>query len=321
MRVQFQNLLKASTLQQLAASASLLFMVIVFSILSPFFLSYGNLITIVSQTAVIGIIAIGVTFVIITAGIDLSLGSVVALSGVTAGLAVAAGAPDFIGILVGAVTGLAIGAFSGTLVAYGKLPGFIATLGMMMSARGFSLVLTQGRPVYLHGNVTFRMIHSYDLFGVIPLPAIYLFAVAYIAHVILRKTSIGRFVFAVGSNEDAARLSGINVNTTKLFVYSFSGLMCGLSGVLLLARLNSGQPAIGQGYELDAIAAAVIGGTSLAGGVGQISGTIIGALIMSTMKNGLNLMHVSQFWQQVIIGFVVILAVYIDIKRRERQRF
>ena len=295
-------------------------MIILFSILSPYFFNFDNLITVIKQTAVIGIIAIGVTFVIITGGIDLSLGSVVAVSGVVAGYTLASGAPNIVGVLVGTLIGLLCGVLSGFLVAYGELPAFIATLGMMMSARGMSLVLTQGRPVYLAGNKTFNLIHNYNLFKVIPLPVIYLVVIAIVAHYILKRTAIGRYVFATGSNEDAARLSGINVQMVKLVVYSVSGLMSGLSGILLVARLNSAQPAIGSGYELDAIAAAVIGGTSLSGGEGQIIGTIIGALIMSTMKNGLNLMHVSQFWQQVIIGIVVIMAVYIDIKRRKTQR-
>ena len=312
--------LQATTLQQFAAFGSLIIMVIFFTILSPYFFSFDNLITVIKQTAVIGIISIGVTFVIITGGIDLSLGSVVALSGVVAGFSLTAGIPDVLGILVGAAIGLLCGAISGFLVAYAGLPAFIATLGMMMSARGMSLVLTQGRPVYIPENQSFKLIHNHNLFGLIPLPVIYLIIIAVIAHYVLKRTSIGRYVFATGSNEEAARLSGINVRLVKLFVYSFSGFMCGLSGVILLSRLNSAQPAIGSGYELDAIAAAVIGGTSLSGGVGQVVGTIIGALIMSTMKNGLNLMHVSQFWQQVIIGIVVILAVYIDIKRRANQR-
>ena len=310
----------ASTLQQFAAIGSLILMVIFFSILSPYFFDFDNLITVIKQTSVIGIISIGVTFVIITGGIDLSLGSVVALSGVVAGFSLTTGIPDLLGVFVGALIGLLCGLFSGFLVAYAGLPAFIATLGMMMSARGMALVLTQGRPVYIPENETFNLIHNYNLFGVIPLPVIYLILIAFSAHYMLKRTTIGRYVFATGSNEEAARLSGINVKVVKLFVYAFSGFMCGLSGIILLARLNSAQPAIGSGYELDAIAAAVIGGTSLSGGVGQVIGTIIGALIMSTMKNGLNLMHVSQFWQQVIIGMVVILAVYIDIKRRENQR-
>ncbi|HHU88059.1 MAG: ABC transporter permease [Sphaerochaetaceae bacterium] len=315
-----QKRLRASTLQQFAAFASLILMVILFSILSPYFFSYDNLITVIKQTSVVGIIAIGVTFVIITGGIDLSLGSLVAVSGVVAGFVLAAGAPNIVGILVGAMIGLLCGVISGFLVAFGDLPAFIATLGMMMSARGMSLVLTKGRPVYLAQNKTFNLVYNYNLFKVIPLPVIYLVIIAVLAHFILKRTAIGRYVFATGSNEEAARLSGINVRLVKLVVYSISGLMSGLSGVILVARLNSAQPAIGSGYELDAIAAAVIGGTSLSGGEGQIIGTIIGALIMSTMKNGLNLMHVSQFWQQVIIGVVVIVAVYIDIKRRDTQR-
>lgn len=310
----------ASTLQQFAAFGSLILMVILFSFLSPYFLNFDNLITVIKQTSVIGILAIGVTFVIITGGIDLSLGSVVALSGVVAGFTLSSGAPDFVGVIIGAFIGLVCGLLSGFLVAYAGLPAFIATLGMMMSARGMALVLTQGRPIYIPNNISFNQIHNYNLFGVIPLPVIYLIFIAILAHYTLKRTSIGRYVFATGSNPEAARLSGINVKAINLFVYAISGLMCGIAGVILLSRLNSAQPAIGSGYELDAIAAAVIGGTSLSGGVGQISGTIIGALIMSTMKNGLNLMHVSQFWQQVIIGMVVILAVYIDIKRRENKR-
>ncbi|HOE88951.1 MAG: Ribose transport system permease protein RbsC [Spirochaetes bacterium ADurb.Bin315] len=312
--------LRASTLQQFAALGSLILMMILFSILSPYFLNFDNLITVIKQTSVVGIIAIGVTLVIVTGGIDLSLGSVVALSGVVAGFALAKGASNFVGILIGALIGLLCGLISGVIVAYLELPAFIATLGMMMSARGMSLVLTQGRPVYIPNNKTFNLIHNYNLFKYIPLPVIYFAVIALLTHFLLKRTSTGRYLFATGSNEEAARLSGINVRLVKLFSYGFCGFMCGLSGVILLARLNSAQPAIGSGYELDAIAAVVIGGTSLSGGVGQISGTIIGVLIMSTMKNGLNLMHVSQFWQQVIIGGVVILAVYIDIKRREAQR-
>ncbi len=309
--------LDTGAMQKLAAFASLILLMIFFSFASPYFFGWENIITVIKQTAVIGIIAIGVTFVIITAGIDLSLGSVVAVAGVTAAMVLRTGMPTVVGIFVGLATGLACGLFCGFLVGKG-LPPFIATLGMMMIARGFALVLTLGLPVYFMENKEVGAIHNTDLFGFIPIPVIYLFVIAYIAYFILKKCSIGRYIYAVGSNEEAAKLSGLSVSKIKIFVYGFSGLMCGISGVILLARLNSGQPSTGYMYELDAIAAAVIGGTSLSGGEGTIVGTIIGALIMSVLKNGLNLMHVSQFWQWVIIGFVVIVAVFIDIARKKK---
>ncbi len=310
--------LDTNVIQKLAAFASLILLVIFFSFGSPYFFNYDNLITVIKQTAVIGIIAIGVTFVIITAGIDLSMGSVVAVAGVVTAIALRAGVPSWLGVLIGSATGALLGIFSGVLVGYGALPPFIATLGMMMSARGVALVLTSARPVYFTNNSTFMLIYNYNLFNSIPMPVIYLLVIAYLSHIVLVKTTLGRRVYAIGSNEEAARLSGINVKSTLITVYGISGLMSGLAGIILLARLNSGQPAVGQGFELNAIAAAVIGGTSLAGGEGTILGTIIGALIMSVLQNGLNLMHVSQFWQQVIIGLVVIFAVYIDIKRKKK---
>lgn len=311
--------LDTSAIQKLAAFASLILIMLFFSIASPFFFSWDNIITVIKQTAVIGIIAIGVTFVIITAGIDLSLGSVVAVAGVTAAMVLRAGMPTITGVITGLAVGVACGVFCGILIAKGKLPPFIATLGMMMIARGIAYVLTSGAPVYFMDNKEFNWIHNYELFGIIPIPVVYLFLVALIAFFILNKCAIGRYIYAVGSNEEAANLSGLSVSKIKIIVYGFSGLMCGISGIILLARINSGQPSIGNMYELDAIAAAVIGGTSLSGGEGTIVGTIIGALIMSVLKNGLNLTHVSQFWQQVIIGFVVIIAVFIDIMRRRKK--
>ena len=309
---------ETGAIQKLAAFASLVLLIIFFSFASPYFFSYDNLITVVKQTAVIGIIAIGVTYVIITAGIDLSLGAVVAFAGMTAAMVLRAGTPSIVGVLVGCATGAACGLFCGVVIAKGRLPPFVATLGMMQIARGAALVLTYGRPIYFPANDNFVMIYSYNLFGVIPMPVIYLFLIALIASFLLRKCAIGRYIYSVGSNEEAAHLSGINVTKTKIIVYGFSGLMCGLSGILLLSRLNSGQPSVGNMYELDAIAASVIGGTSLAGGEGAIIGTIIGALIMSVLKNGLNIMHVSQFWQLIISGFVILFAVYIDIARKRR---
>ncbi len=314
-----KQLFDAAAWQKLAAFASLLLLIIFFSFATPYFFNYDNLITVVKQTAITGIVALGVTMVIITAGIDLSLGSLVAVSGVCAAMLLNSGVPIVFAIMAGALAGVICGLCSGIAVAYLRLPPFIATLGIMISARGLSLVLSGGRPVYFLERLEFKQIYNYEVFGLLPLPVLYLAILAIITRFILVRMAAGRYIFSVGSNEEAARLSGCPVQHTKVFVYMYSGLMCGLAGVLMAARLNSGQPAIAVGLELDAIAAAVIGGASLAGGEGTIMGTIIGALIMSVLRNGLNLMQVNQFWQQIIIGIVVLLAVYLDNLRRKRS--
>ena len=279
-------------LMRLAPLFSLIILVIFFSFGSPFFFNTENIMTIALQTSVIGIMAIGVTFVIITSGIDLSLGSVVAFSGVAVGICATLGLPLPICILAGVLAGGLCGYINGLLVTKMTIPPLIATPGFKM--------LAQGR-----------------LFDVLPYPVFYLVVVALIAAYILKKTVIGRYVYAVGSNEVAAHLSGIKVQRVKIFVYAFCGLLTGIAGVILASRLNSGQPTVGVGYELEAIAAVVIGGTSLMGGIGTIGGTIIGAFIMSVLKNGLNLMGVSQFWQMVAMGVVVIAAVYLDTLRKK----
>jgi ribose transport system permease protein len=313
-----RNWLTQDTIQKFAAFLSLILMIIFFSIATPYFFVFDNLITIALQTAVIGIIAIGVTFVIITAGIDLSVGSVLALSGVSTGLAIAAGVPIFLGVLIGMMVGTIFGFISAWLVSKLNIPPFIATLGLMLVARGLTLVLTEGKPVYFNNAPFFKNLSAYKLFGTIPLPVIYFGVIAVIAGFILKKTAVGRYIYAVGSNEEAARLSGINIVKTKFVVYAICGLLSAISGIILAARLNSAQPTVGNGYELDAIAAAVIGGTSLMGGEGTILGTIIGAFIMGVLKNGLNLMNVSQFWQMVAMGLVVIGAVYLDTARKKK---
>ena len=300
-------------LMRLAPLLSLIILVIFFSFGSPFFFNTENIMTIALQTSVIGIMAIGVTFVIITSGIDLSLGSVVAFSGVAVGISAALGLPLPVCILAGGLCGY----INGLLVTKMTIPPFIATLGLMMSVRGINMVMTDGRAIYFADYPTFKMLAQGRLFDVLPYPVFYLVVVALIAAYILKKTVIGRYVYAVGSNEVAAHLSGIKVQRVKIFVYAFCGLLTGIAGVILASRLNSGQPTVGVGYELEAIAAVVIGGTSLMGGIGTIGGTIIGAFIMSVLKNGLNLMGVSQFWQMVAMGVVVIAAVYLDTLRKK----
>lgn len=311
--------LNKALLMRLAPLFSLVLLVIFFSFSSPFFFNTENIMTIALQTSVIGIMAIGVTYVIITSGIDLSLGSVVAFSGVVVGLCASYNMPLIVCVVAGMLAGGLCGCINGFLVTRAAIPPFIATLGLMMSVRGINMVMTDGRAIYFSDYPMFKMLAQGRLFDVLPYPVFYLLIIALVAAWILKKTVIGRYVYAVGSNEVAAHLSGIKVQRVKIFVYAFCGLLTGIAGVILASRLNSGQPTVGVGYELEAIAAVVIGGTSLMGGVGTIGGTIIGAFIMSVLKNGLNLMGVSQFWQMVAMGIVVIAAVYLDTLRKKMR--
>jgi len=311
---------KSSTqaIQKAAAFLSLVLMIGFFSIGSPYFMTFDNLMTVILQTSVIGILAIGVTFVIISSGIDLSLGAVLALAGMVIGKAANAGLPVWLSVLCGILVATLMGSLNGFLVAKATLPPFIATLGIMMVARGLTLVISQARPVYFLVAPSFKLISQSSLFGAVPYPILYLLALALIASFVMRRLAIGRHIYGLGSNETAVKLSGVNVDRVKIFTYSVCGFLAGVAGVVLTSRMISAQPAAGMSYELDAISAAVIGGASLSGGEGTILGTIIGALIMGVLKNGLNLMNVSQFWQQVAMGIVVIGAVYLDIVRRRR---
>jgi ribose transport system permease protein len=318
-RSQFKTMvrgrLKTDALQRFAAFVSLILLVCFFSITSEHFLNADNLITVALQTAVIGIIALGQTMVIITGGIDLSVGSIVALSGVVCGKALEAGYPVWMAVVLGCATGLVFGVVNGVLVTKGTLPPFIVTLGTMMIGRGITLVITDSIPISGFDQA-FANIAGGKMMGVIPNPVVYFAVLAVFVGYVLSKTTLGRYTYAVGSNEEAARLSGIDTVRTKIMVYSLSGLLTGISGVLLTSRLISAQPTAGYNYEMDSIAAVVIGGASLMGGEGTIVGTIIGAFIMSILKNGLNLLDVSSFWQMVTIGAVVLVAVYIDKVRK-----
>jgi ribose transport system permease protein len=234
------------------------------------------------------------------------------------------GMPLWLGVLASIATGAFCGAVSGFLIAKLKIPPFIATLGMMWAVKGLSLVVTEARPIYFNDTPNFDMISQASLIGYfvpsVPIPngVLILFGLAIVASVILNRTALGRYTFALGSNEEAARLSGVNVDAWKIAVYCLAGAITGVAGLIIASRLNSAQPALGQGYELEAIAAVVIGGTSLAGGSGTILGTIIGAFIMNVLLNGLRIMSVSQEWQIVVTGVIIILAVYADILRRKR---
>jgi ribose transport system permease protein len=296
--------------RQLGTLAGLALLVILLTVMSPHFLTVSNLMNVMEQTSINAVIAVGMTFVILSGGIDLSVGSLVALSGVALAAALQAGAPLPVALLAGLATGSAAGLVNGLLITRGKLPAFIATLGMMSVARGLTLFVTDGRPISGF-EAGFRTLATGRVLGV---PAsVLLAAVLYVAaHLVLTRTRFGLYVYAIGGNEEATRLSGVGVRFHKTMVYVLAGLMSAVAAVILTARLNSAQPIAGMMYELDAIAATVIGGTSLLGGSGTIGGTLIGALIMGVLRNGLNLLGISSFLQQVVIGLVIIAAVLVD---------
>ncbi len=280
------------------------------SILSPFFLTSSNLLNVMEQTAINAVIAVGMTFVILSAGIDLSVGSIAALSGVVLANRLQAGWPLALSLLAGLLTGALCGLSSGLLITRGKLPPFIATLGMMSVCRGAALLFTDGRPISGFDE-SLRWLSTGRVFG-IPVPVLLTVLLYGLAIVLLNRTRFGRYVYAIGGNEEATRLSGVAVGFHKTLVYILSGVTAALASVLLTARLNSAQPIAGMMYELDAIAAVVIGGTSLTGGLGTLGGTLIGALTMGVLRNGLNLLGISSFLQQIVIGLVIIAAVLMD---------
>ncbi|MDB5892980.1 MAG: ribose transporter permease [Rhodoferax sp.] len=321
-----QRLFKPATRQKLLAFASLLMLMTFFSFASPNFLQADNLVSILQATAVNGVLAVACTFVIITAGIDLSVGTMMTFCSVMAGVVLTYwGLPLPLGIAAAILFGALCGLGNGLLIAKLKIPPFIATLGMMMLLKGLALVISGTKPIYFNNTPGFDAISQESLIGYVipalPIPnaVLIMFAVAVLASLLLTKTIVGRYTFALGSNEEAVRLSGVNVDFWKIVVYTLSGAICGIAGLLIASRLNSAQPALGQGYELDAIAAVVIGGTSLSGGTGTILGTIIGAFIMSVLTNGLRIMSVPQEWQTVLTGVIIILAVYTDILRRRKR--
>ncbi|MDF3288153.1 ABC transporter permease/substrate-binding protein [Streptomyces silvisoli] len=296
------------------ALTALIALVIAMSALSGDFLTADNLLNVGVQAAVTAILAFGVTFVIVSAGIDLSVGSVAALSAtVLAWTATSHGIPVVLAVVLAIAAGVACGLVNGYLISYGKLPPFIATLAMLSVGRGLSLVISQGSPIAFPDSVS----HLGDtLGGWLPVPVLVMVVMGLLTALVLGRTYVGRSMYAIGGNEEAARLSGLRVRRQKLAIYALSGLFAAAAGIVLASRLSSAQPQAATGYELDAIAAVVIGGASLAGGTGGASGTMVGALILAVLRNGLNLLSVSAFWQQVVIGVVIALAVLLDTVRR-----
>ena len=306
-------------LQQSLAFGTLIVLVIFFSIASSNFFSWSNISSILLATAVIGILALGTTFVIITGGIDLSIGTGMTLCAVMTGVfLVNMQLPLIVGVIGGLLTGCLMGFINGVNIAILKLPPFIATLAMMLIAQGLALVISGVRPIYFSGIPTFKQIALGTLIPGLPNAVLILFVLAIVAWLLLSKTLFGRYTFAIGSNEEATRLSGVNTRKWLIVVYTVAGLFTGFAGVVIAARLDSAQPQIGVGYELQAIAAVIIGGTSLLGGRGSIMGTVIGALIMSVLINGLRIMSIQTEWQNVVVGVVIAIAVFADTLRNRR---
>jgi ribose/xylose/arabinose/galactoside ABC-type transport system permease subunit len=297
--------------------AGLIGLCVLLWILTPHFLTVANALNVMEQTSINAIVAVGMTYVIISGGIDLSVGSLVALAGVVLAGALKAGWPMPLAMAAGLGVGAASGLLNGVVIAFGRLPPFIMTLGMMSVARGAALLVTDGRPISGF-EAGFRSIATGRVLGV-PAPILLTLVIYAAAHFVLSRTRFGRYVYGIGGNEEATRLSGVNVRFHKTMVYVVSGAASAVAAVLLTARLNTAQPIAGIMYELDAIAAVVIGGTSLSGGEGSLGGTLIGALTMGVLRNGLNLLGVSSFLQQLVIGVVIIVAVLVDILVKEKR--
>lgn len=315
-----------AALQKVVAFAVLVLLLIFFSVFAPNFAAWNNMVNIMQATAVNGVLGVAVTFVIISGGIDLSIGTMMTLTAVTAGLVLTnLGMPLPIGIIGAIAAGAVMGSVNGVVISKLKIPPFIATLGMMQVARGLALVFSGAKPIYFNSTPGYGLLSPESSISSlipgleIPNGVFIMFGVAIIASIVLTRTILGRYVFALGSNEEAARLSGVNVDFWKILTYAICGGVAGIAGLLVSSRLNSAQPALGLGYELDAIAAVVIGGTSLAGGRGTMMGTIIGAFIMSVLTNGLRVMGVQEEWKIVITGVIIIIAVYVDNVLRKKS--
>jgi len=277
-----------------------------FSILSERFFTISNMLIVMRQTSIVAFLAVGMSFVILGAGIDLSVGSVLAFSGAV-GAGVMQNGGIFFGILAGLALGTALGTFNGIVITKLKIPAFIATLAMMAIARGGTLVYTDGRPITgLSSSFAFL---GRGYIGNVPFPIILMLIIFILAYIVLKLTRFGRYVYATGGNINAARASGIKVDNVIVSTFAISGFLSGLTGMVLASRLNSAQPTAGMGYELDAIAAVVLGGTNLFGGEGELWGTLVGAFIMGILNNGLNMLNVSSFYQQVVKGIVILIAV------------
>lgn len=310
MKLVIPNNVSSINIQKMAPLIGLFLIVTVLSIVSPDFLEINNIFNVLRQISINALLAFGLTFVILTGGIDLSVGSILALSSAITASMLANDTNSFLAVIIGLLAGTLMGGLNGVLVTKGKVAPFIATLATMTVFRGLTLVYTEGKPISF-SNDTFSLLGK-GYFLEIPIPVICMLIFFVIVLLILKDTTFGRYTYAIGGNEEAARLSGIRTDRVKVWIYSVSGFFAALGGMILTARLSSAQPTAGMSYELDAIAAVVLGGTSLTGGRGWIVGTLIGAMIMGVLDNGLNLLNVSSFYQQVVKGGVILLAVLLD---------
>jgi len=293
-------------------------MCLALSVLTPSFLTKENIFNILRQVTTNANLAFAMTLIIIICGIDLSTGSILAVAGtLTAGLIALNGMSVYLAVMIGLAVGTSLGIFNGVVIARTGIPPFIVTLAMMQIARGAAYVYTGGMPVRTL-DPDFNMIGS-GYFGPIPFPVIYTIIVFIAMTLLLNKTQFGRHVYAVGGNRDAARFSGINIQKIEIVSYTLMGFLSALSGIVLCARMYSGQPTVGQGFEMDAIAAAILGGTSFSGGTGTMGGTLIGVFVIGVLNNGLNLLNVSSFWQLIIKGIVILLAVYVDMLKKKNK--
>lgn len=291
---------------------------VIISFLSDRFLTSSNLLNVLRQTSINGILAVGMTFVVLTGGIDLSVGSILGFSGAVAAGLLVSGVNIVLVIIAAILIGILAGLFNGLIITKGKVQPFIATLATMIILRGFTMVYTSGRPIAVPRDEVspfFRWIGTGEVFG-IPVPVFILVFVYIIFHFVLTSTKLGRYTYAIGGNEEATRLSGVNTDKVKMTIYAISGALAALVGLIVISRLSSAQPTAGDGYEMDAIAAAVLGGTSLAGGEGSLIGTIIGALIIGVLNNALNLMDVQTYYQMIAKGVVILIAVLLDRKEK-----
>lgn len=305
--------------RNLGILVALVALCVVLSFTTSAFLTSKNIMNVLQQISTNGMIAFGMTYVILLGGIDLSVGSVVALSGVMSMALMARSGWGLVpALLVGVLLGTAIGLIDGFFITKVNMPAFIVTLAMMNIARGFALITTSGKPIYVQDD-RLLIIGNGKLFEIIPLQAVYMLIIFALLFIVLNYTKYGRHLYATGGNIEAARFSGINVNRVQLTAYIISGTVSGFAGVLTAARLYSALPSMGEGAEMNAIAAVVLGGTMMTGGSGTLGGTLIGALIIGVMNNGLNLMGVSSYWQDVAKGVIIILAIYMDIIRNKKK--
>ena len=306
---QMKNTL-ATTLKNYGIILAFIIICVALAILSPVFLTRNNILNVIRQTSIYGIMAVGMTFVILTGGIDLSVGSVLALSGAICAGLLKGGSSMFVAIIAAIGVGVACGFVNGMFVTKARIPPFVVTLGMTNIARGLTLIYTNGYPVSGF-SPAFREIGGGYVVG-IPIPIIIFLAIVLIAYVVLSQTKLGRYTYAIGGNEETVKLSGVNSSNYKTLVYVISGLTCAVSALILTARLNSAEPIAGIGYETDVIAAVCIGGASMSGGRGSVWGSLLGALLIGVLNNGMNLLGVSPYFQQVVKGLIIICAVWLD---------